>query len=160
MDFRPLLLVLLAACSAPAPPSAQADAVDSAAAPDTGLAFRAQVPAQARAGEPVPIKLRLTNTGAAPREVYLTGRTVTFDVVVERAGGEVVWRRLEGETVQSILQVRTLAPGESLEFDASWDQRTNAGEPVPPGDYVVRGILPTDDARLRTPDAPLRIVPG
>ena len=123
-----------------------------------GLDFRATLPPQVAAGDSVRVTLRLTNTGAAPRDVYLTGREIAYDVVVSAADGTRVWRRLEGESVQAILQIRTLPPGGSLTFHAAWNGRTAAGEPAPPGEYTVRGYLPTDDARLETPPVPLRIV--
>lgn len=118
------------------------------------------VPAEIRAGHPVPIVLRLTNTANAPRDLTLQGRPAAFDVIVTQRDGAMVWRRLDGEVIASILQLQTLAPGESLEFRHSWNQRTNAGERVPPGEYLVTGVLPIDPpAELRTPAVSLRILP-
>jgi hypothetical protein len=113
-----------------------------------------------RSGEAVPITLRLTNTSRKPATVYLQGRPVAFDIIVSRHDGEVVWRRLEGAVVPAVLQVRTLGPGEVLEFNDSWSQRNNQGKPVRPGEYLVAGVLPTDPpAELRTKTVPLRILP-
>lgn len=56
--------------------------------------------------------------------------------------GAEVWSRLEGVAVSDILQSRTLAPGETIEFTESWEQRGNDGRRVRPGTYRVRGILP------------------
>ena len=96
------------------------------------LAFTIHVPDSVRAGEPVPIVLRVTNRTDAPVDLHLLGRTIAFDVVVTREDGTPVWRRLEGQAVQSILQLR----------------------------YRVHGELPTDEPEpLRTPAAPLRILP-
>ncbi|HEV8263439.1 MAG TPA: BsuPI-related putative proteinase inhibitor [Gemmatimonadales bacterium] len=113
--------------------------------------FTAAVPRSVRAGDPVPVTLRLTNPGTKPVDLYLTGRTVTFDVIVARADGAIVWRRLEGATGQQIIQVKTLAPGEVFELRATW----NAA--AAPGDYTVQGVLPTDGEALRTKAVPLRI---
>lgn len=129
------------------------------ASPDS-LRLALQVPDTVRAGEAVPITLRLTNAGDEPLELELRGRPIAFDVVVEDARGDVVWRRLEGEMVPAILQVRTLPPGDGLELTAEWDQRDREGEPVPPGVYTLRGTLP--EARtgpLETPPATLRVLP-
>jgi hypothetical protein len=116
-------------------------------------------PPRVRVGEPVPVTLRVTNTGKQPFELYLTGRPVAFDIIVARASGETVWRRLQGETVAAILQVRILASGESLEFKDEWNQRTDAGESVEAGDYTLRGVLLTDEAEgLRFGEVPLRVV--
>lgn len=116
-------------------------------------------PPRVRVGEPVPVTLRVTNTGKQPVELYLTGRPVAFDIIVARPGGEIVWRRLQGETVAAILQVRILASGDSLEFKDEWNQRTDAGESVEAGDYTLRGVLLTDEAEgLRFGEVPLRVV--
>jgi hypothetical protein len=40
--------------------------------------------------------------------------------------------------------VRTLAPAESLTFEAVWDGRLPGGAAVPPGRYRIAGSLPTD----------------
>jgi hypothetical protein len=78
---------------------------------------------------------------------------------VARASGEIVWRRLEGETFAAILQVRVLASGESLEFQDDWHQRTNAGELVEAGDYTLRGVLLTDaPGGLESREVPLKVV--
>jgi hypothetical protein len=118
------------------------------------------LPPTVRAGEAVPITLRLTNTAQSPATAYLQGRPVAFDIIVSRRDGAVVWRRLEGAVVSAVLQVRTLAPGEVLEFSDSWSQQSNLGESVGPGEYLVTGVLPTDPpAELRTAPKPLRILP-
>jgi hypothetical protein len=102
----------------------------------------------------------LTNLGRRPVTAYLQGRPVAFDVIVSLHDGSVVWRRLKGAVVTAVLQVRTLAPGEVLEFRDTWRQRTNSGAPVGPGEYLVVGVLPADPpAELRTHAARLRILP-
>jgi Intracellular proteinase inhibitor len=117
-------------------------------------------PDSVRRGASVPITLRLTNTGKQSLNLYLTGRTITFDVVVAHLDGAVVWRRLEGASGQQILQIKTVAPGETVELKAVWNQRTNAGVTAPPGDYTVQGVLPTDGEPLRTKPVRLRIAPS
>jgi hypothetical protein len=116
-------------------------------------------PSRVRAGEPVPITLRLINTTSKPLTLYLRGRTIAFDLTVTRANGEVVWRRLEGETVPAILQVKELAPGEVLELEDTWDQATKLEEPASPGNYTVQGAVLTDQPEpIWTPAVPVRIV--
>ncbi len=118
------------------------------------------VPAEVRRGDSVPIVLRLKNEADTAVDVTLQGRPVAFDVTVTRAGGELVWRRLAGEIVTSILQLRTIGARESLEFRASWNQRGADGEPVPPAEYVVRGAIPSDPPRvLRSDPAMLKVLP-
>jgi hypothetical protein len=87
------------------------------------------------------------------------GRSVTFDITIADSGGMVVWRRLEGGTIPAILQVRVLGPGDSLQLDYVWNQRTNREQSVEPGTYTVTAAIITDGQPLRTPTAPLRIMP-
>ena len=120
--------------------------------PDS-LSFTVVAPHSVRRGEPVPIRLRLTNTGARTLNLYLTGRTITFDIIVALSDGQVVWRRLEHVTSQQIVQVKTLAPGETFEMKDVWKAT------VDPGDYTVTGVIPTDGPPLRTAPTPLRVAP-
>ena len=108
------------------------------------------------AGAPVPISIRIGNTADRPIDLHLQGRTVVFDLTVAR-GDSVVWRRLEGEVVPAILQLRTLAPGEVLELQDTWHQRDKAGRRVAPGEYRVSGMVPTDAAPIRAGPVPLTI---
>jgi Intracellular proteinase inhibitor len=118
------------------------------------------VPATVAAGQPVTVTLRISNPGDRPMELYLQGRPIAFDLVVQR-GSEVVWRRLEGAVVSAILQVRTLAPGEMLELTETWDQKDGSGQPVEPGDYTVAGSVLTDRSPIKAAAVPLRInAPG
>ena len=118
------------------------------------------MPAEVRRGDSVPIVLRLVNDADTAAEVALQGRPVAFDVTVTRAGGEPVWRRLAGETVTAILQLRMVAAHESLDFRTAWDQRSDSGALVPAGEYVVKGAIPSDPPTvLRSAPATLRILP-
>ena len=124
--------------------------------PDS-IRFTVVAPDSVRRGAPVPITLRLTNTGDQPLNLYLTGRTITFDIIVTQSDGQVVWRRLDHVASQQILQLKTLAPGETLELQDRWRQRTNAGTSAAAGNYTVTGVIPTDGEPLRTPPKRLRI---
>ncbi len=128
--------------------------------PSESLHFEVEVPPRVGIGEAVPIRLRAKNIGKQPLELYLQGRTIAFDIIVARANGPVVWRRLAGQTIPAILRIEVLEPGEVLELTDTWDQLTKKGEPVGPGRYTVEGVLPTDSPEpLKTRPAPLRIVP-
>ena len=120
-----------------------------------------QVPGEVRAGAPVAMTLRVTNTSDRPLDLYLRGRPVAFDLIVRRADGSVAWRRLAGAMIAMVLQVRTLAPGETLKLSDEWDQRSSDEKPVEPGDYTVTGSLLRDTpASLDSPPVPLRIRPA
>jgi len=56
------------------------------------------------------------------------------------------------------VHLRTLAPGERLQLEAVWDQRTGAGRPAEPAEYVARGFLLVEGTPLPTPLTPLGIV--
>jgi len=84
------------------------------------------------------------NDGSVPVDVPLQGRPVAFDVSVTRPDESLVWRRLEGEVVTAILQLRSVPAGDTLVFQANWDQRDAADLPVPPGEYLVTASVPSD----------------
>ena len=50
------------------------------------------------------------------------------------------WHVCQGHP-RSIGDIETLEPGEELEFIGEWEQVDNRGELVPPGSYLVRGVL-------------------
>jgi Intracellular proteinase inhibitor len=128
--------------------------------PADSLLFQIHAPAEVQEGQSVPITLRLRNAGPEPAVRYFRGRDITFDIVVTRVDGSAVWRRLAGAAIPAIVQVRRLEPGEQLEFKDQWRQRTDRGQPVSPGSYLLHGILLTDAPEaLETPRVPLRVLP-
>ena len=151
MTHRAFYLTLALVALAPFPMSASGQ--DS-------LQLRLDLPSEARLGATVPITLRVENASDRSLTLYLRGRTIAFDVIVERDDGRVVWRRLEGDVVPAIVAVRTLGPREVMELHARWDQRTNRRRRVAAGLYSVRGALLTDmPTPLETAAVQLRIVP-
>ena len=129
--------------------------------PPDSLRIALVVPATVRAGEAVPIAIRITNVADRPITLSLVGREIAFDIVIAHEDRTVVWRRLAHAAVQGILQLKTLQPGERLELGDVWKQRGDAGAPVSPGAYTVVGEVPTEVPQrpLRTPMARLRIQP-
>ena len=131
-------------------------------AQQSALRVELVAPAAVRAGEPVPVTIRITNPTDKPVDAYFVGREVAFDIVVRKAAPPedttIVWRRLFGRAVQAVLQVRTLAPGEILLLRDTWQQLSDAGSRVPAGNYTVQGIvLGQDKEQLRTPALSLEI---
>lgn len=117
------------------------------------------VPREVQAGEAVPMTLRVTNATDRPLTLRLRGRPIAFDLVVTREDGSIVWRRLEGAMIAMVLQVRTLAPGETLQLEDVWQQQAARGTRAGPGNYTVTAALLTDSPTpLRSPPTPLRIV--
>jgi hypothetical protein len=115
------------------------------------------IPDHVRAGAAVPLTIRATNHGATPTTLYLRGRPIAFDVIVTDTRGTIVWRRLKGAITSMVLQVRQLAPDETLTLEDVWSQRTNAGALVAPGEYHLKAQLLTDSAPLETPVVLLHI---
>lgn len=107
------------------------------------LVFTLSVASSARVGEQVPVILRMTNSSDRPTEVHFVGRTIAFDIVVMAEDGAVAWRRLAEGAGQSILQIRTLSPGETIEWQDHWIPKAK-------GRYRIQGVLPSDDAERRT----------
>jgi hypothetical protein len=103
-----------------------------------------EMPREVQAAETVPMTLRVTNAADRPLTLRLRGRPIAFDLVVTREDGTTAWRRLEGAMIAMVLQVRTLAPGETLEFEDSWHQQSALGTRVSAGDYSVTAALLMD----------------
>jgi len=114
------------------------------AKPDPSVRLELELPEEAGRGVRIPITLRLINRSDRPEDVVLQGRPPAFDVVVTDRQGRLRWRRLEGAVIPAVLQLRTLAPGEAIVFEAEWDRRDASGEELPPGDYTVAGSVPSD----------------
>lgn len=107
------------------------------------LQFSLSVPPSARVGERVPVVLRLRNVSDRPVEAHFVGRTIAFDIVVTSANGAVTWRRLGEGAGQSILQLKTLAAGETMEWRDHW-------KPKAAGRYRIQGLLPSDAGERQT----------
>lgn len=161
VTFLAAIALAAAGCGAEgrgrAPPQANGGSAVTPAAPDS-LRVELLLQPRVRAGEPVRIVLRAENVAQHAVDLYLRGRTPTLDVVIARADGGVAWRRLEGEIIPAIVSLRALRPGERLEVEATWGQRTNDGRAVEPGDYVVEGSLLTEGEPLRAPPRSLAIL--
>ncbi len=112
-----------------------------------------RLPAQVEAGDSIPITVRVENISGRRLDLSLLGREIAFDIIIRTRSGEQVWRRLEHATLQSILQVKSLAAGEVFELHAAWHAAR-------PGDYLVSASLPTDGQPLTTSQpVSLRVVP-
>lgn len=137
------------------------DASGAASVP-TPLELTLHAPDEVPAGEPIPFHLSLRNKGGEPIEVELGGEPITFDLLVTREDdGSEVWRRMEGYSVEEIVQVVTVAPGASVVFADVWSSIGNDRQWVAPGSYRVQGVLPVVGAieGWATETRTLRLVP-
>lgn len=92
----------------------------------------------------MPLVFTVTNPDRITVTLYLMGRTPTADFLVTDSRGGAVWSLRHGQTIMASLQVHPLGAGKSLSFRHVWNQRADTGKPVPPGNYLVRGVLLTD----------------
>jgi hypothetical protein len=126
-------LLLATACDRGADRASPADG-GTLAGSDTAagaMVLLLDVPSSTKLGDEVPIAVTLVHRGAAPELGH-----VSPDVVVTRDDGSEVWRRSRHAAVAP----PSPAPRGS-EMRGSgyvWDQRDDAGRPVPPGAYRVR----------------------
>ena len=65
-----------------------------------------------------------------------------YDFIATQKGRE-IWRWSRDKVFAMMLDQMILKPGESLRYTATWDQRDNEGEFVPPGGYEIVGVLKT-----------------
>lgn len=136
------------------------EAVAQVPDPLAGAKVSLVVPDTVARGAKVPIMIRVTNTTSAPLDLYLRGRDIAFDITITGSTGVELWRRLEGETVLAIIQIKTLGPGETLELGHEWDQRSNSGRTAVAGVYKLRGSVLTDgSSSLVSNEASLVIKP-
>ncbi len=105
--------------------------------------YSLEVVSQAPYGETVQMELTLRNVSDGTVNFVLGGRP-PYDFVVSTADGGQVWHWKCAKITLLPLDSKTLEPGEELEFVGEWEQVDNRGEPVPPGTYLVRGVLNLD----------------
>ena len=109
-------------------------------------------------GHTLLLKLKLRNTSDEPVRFYTGGRP-SHDFIITTADGEEVWNWLCARIRELPLDGHTLRPGEGLEFTSEWEQVDNRGEPVPVGNYLIRGVLEMEHPeRLVTPPHELRVI--
>ena len=104
----------------------------------------------------MPLVFTVTNAGRTPVTLQLLGRAPSADFRISDSRGRPVWSRLRGQTLLGALRLFPLDAGKSLSFKEVWNQVTDAGHPVAPGEYLVRGVLLTDQPE-GLPSAPARI---
>jgi hypothetical protein len=92
----------------------------------------------------VPLVFTVTNPGTSSLTLQLLGRTPTADFQVSDPAGRRIWSLLGGKTLVSVLQLFPLDGGKVLSFRQVWNQHTDAGREVTPGEYLIRGVLLTD----------------
>ena len=106
----------------------------------------------------MPLVFTVTNAGPTSVTLQLLGRVPAADFQITDLRGRTIWSRRRGETLLGLLRLFPLDPGKRLSFRHVWNQRTDEGSLVPPGEYLIRGVLLTDDPTgLASPTERLRI---
>jgi hypothetical protein len=96
-----------------------------------------------RPGEVVGFRALLTNFAADPFTFHSRRGCRAFFEILSR-DGRITHARGRDLNCPGPLVPPTLQPGETEGFPFRWDQRDEAGHPVPsPGEFVIRAIVPT-----------------
>jgi hypothetical protein len=126
-------------------------------------------------GDPVPIHVVATNHSAynLTRGLKVDGTILSrpdFDVAISDVGGRRLWhRRKLPPPIPGITAIFPpgekmidLAPGQTLEWWAVWDQRDDVGTRVAAGGYLLTATIPEDSGiQLESGKRPITIVaPG
>lgn len=101
------------------------------------------VPRNVKADGALTIRLTLVNESTSALDLGLQGNP-PFRFSVAKESGESVWESTYGEAIQQILELRTLAPSDSLMFTSTWNLTDNQGRRVPSGSYMVHGWVELD----------------
>ncbi len=108
----------------------------------------------------MPLVFSVGNGGRAPVTLNLMGRTPTADFVVTDSRNRAVWSLLRGRSMLGALRVYPLGPGQRLRVRQVWDQRSDGGSLVAPGEYLIKATLLTDQpGGLAAPPVRVQIVP-
>jgi hypothetical protein len=118
-------------------------------------------------GQPVEFELVVQNVSDRPVWLETGDSTYAFDFIVTNRDGSEIWSRLHsmrGDPIPAILRRRVIAPGDSVRYQGTWNQRSDSGRKVNPGTYWVQGTLNTHEDRsdsvdMRTATKSFIIVP-
>ncbi len=98
-----------------------------------------------RLGEPVQITVTVTNTTDAPLTLYFDTSCQAFFAVEDASGATVYNLELHVGCLTIPTEI-TLQPGQSQSYPFTWNQVDDGGAPIPPGNYVIRSIIPSTPA--------------
>lgn len=91
-------------------------------------------------GGSVTLRLAVRNRTGEPIQLPLPS-SYPHDFVVETPDGRPIWRLAFGKVIVGGERIQSLEDDEELAFEVTWNLTDDRGDPVPPGDYFVRGIL-------------------
>jgi len=91
-------------------------------------------------GAPIAIKISATNTGTTAL-VFDWPTSCVFDLAVTDSQGNEVFRLSRNVVCAQVLTQVKVEPGETRTYDARWNQISNAGGSVGPGEYDLMAWL-------------------
>jgi hypothetical protein len=92
-----------------------------------------------RPGQPVHLRLALTNDAAEPvRLLFPSAQQFDFEVLWE---DQRLWRWAADRLFAQVTTEDVVEPGQQREYEATWDGRMSDGQPVKAGEFVARGYL-------------------
>lgn len=116
------------------------------------LFFRLQIErATFSRGEPIKVRLSVTNVGTKPITLQFAN-SLEFDFVIQQEVNMLfvevpmdVWKYSAKSVPQPKPHAIVVPPGQEKVFTALWDQTDSAGNPVKPGRYIITGTLTAID---------------
>ncbi len=122
------------------------------------FAYSVEAPAQVQHGKTVDLKLIIQNLTPTPAHIY--GGTNSVDFAITNKAGENLWYWQCGKVNQMDLRSQNVSPSEPLEFTGHWEQIDTKGYPVPPGVYLIKGVLDMEyPEKLVTAPISIEILP-
>ena len=90
-------------------------------------------------GEPVTVRLRVTNVAASP--IAITTYSGQQSDLIVRQRGALIWQWSHDKAFAQVVRESSMAPGQSLAFAWTWDQRDLQGRHVEPGRYDISAMF-------------------
>jgi len=103
------------------------------------------VPDTVAYGADLPLVIEITNTGSETLDLEIGageeyGYAGAFDFWIAPGESKILWHWNCGKAYPAILGLKSLAPGEKIAMQGTWEQIDYNSEPVAPGNYLVNGI--------------------
>lgn len=158
----PLLATIVVVACAPtkdAPVAAKSDSVVTSTRMLGTLEARLSMPQKLRAGSSVTIAVDLFNRGDTTATLSAPG-DYPFDVVVQAAAGDTVWRFPPAGSIRpSIVRLTpAIAPGGSESYGTMrWQPTDSRGRPLSPGVYQVSVVLDAGGPWVNLSVGPVRV---
>jgi hypothetical protein len=115
--------------------------------PPAGLKLDLKIDPPSKVGDPITLRLIVTNGGEESLKLYLAGAADngyfgSYDLVAKNSEGAEVWSWIaDGRPVPLGLSTVMLAHGDQLLLQAPWNRTDKDGTPVQSGTYAISGTF-------------------